>query len=176
LEAKRYERENIWNLPGDYVWGSLHRWIGMANVHLRAQRLQGKELSLPFLGVLDYVFGRNNWGIAMLASANLPYSIRNVYNGIYRLTKVFPTGALSEGPGDKATHLEMQKYFTIPKNNSFDKFNTKAGVFYDNADDFMIQESTIGGQGDLLLMLALASAKNLSPKADPGTVPRRTQK
>ncbi len=106
----------------------------------------------------------------------MPYSIRNVYNGIYRLTKVFPTGALSEGPGDKATHLEMQKYFTIPKNNSFDKFNTKAGVFYDNADDFMIQESTIGGQGDLLLMLALASAKNLSPKADPGTVPRRTQK
>jgi hypothetical protein len=175
LEAARYERENIWNLPGDYIWGSLHRWIGMANAHLRVQRLQGKELSLPFLGVLDYVFGRNNWGIAMLASADLPYSIRNVYNGIYRLIGVFPTGALSEGPGDRATHLEMQKYFTVPKNNPFEKFNTEAGVFYDNADDFMIQESTIGGQGDLLLMLALASAKNLSPKADSGTVPRRIQ-
>ena len=176
LEASRYEGENIWNVPGDYIWSSLHRWIGMANVHLRAQRLQGKELSLPFFGVLDYVFGRNNWGIAMLASADLPYSIRNVYNGIYRLTKVFPTGALSEGPGDKATHLEMQKYFAIPKNNSFEKFNTQAGVFYDNADDFTIQESTIVGQGDLLLMLALASAKNLSPKADSGTVPRRMQR
>ncbi|GBU25460.1 endoglucanase [Fibrobacteria bacterium R8-3-H12] len=172
FEASRYELENIWNLPGDYIWGSLHRWIGMANAHFRAQRLQGKGLSLPFLGVLDYVFGCNNWGIAMLASADLPYSIRNIYNGIYRLTKVFPTGALSEGPGDKATHLEMRKYFAIPKNNSFEKFNTEAGVFYDNADDFMIQESTIGGQGDLLLMLALASAKNLSPKADSGTVPR----
>jgi endoglucanase len=157
LEAKRYEWENIWNLPGEYMWGSLHRWIGKANVHLRAQRLQGKELSQTFLGVLDYVFGRNNWGIAMLASNDLPYSIRNVYNGIYRLTKAFPTGALSEGPGDKATHLEMRKYFAIPKNNSFEKFNTEVGVFYDNADDFMIQESTIGGQGDLLLMLALAS-------------------
>jgi len=157
LEASRYEWENIWNLPGEYMWGSLHRWIGKANVHFRAQRLQGKELSLTFWGVLDYVFGRNNWGIAMLASNDLPYSIRNVYNGIYRLTKVFPTGALSEGPGDKATHLKMQKYFAIPKNNSFEKFNTEVGVFYDNADDFMIQESTIGGQGDLLLMLALAS-------------------
>jgi len=176
MEASRYEGENIWNVPGDYVWGSLHRWIGMANVHFRAQRSQGKNLSLPFLGVLDYVFGRNNWGIAMLASADLPYSIRNVYNGIYRLTKAFPTGALSEGPGDKASHLEMRKYFNIPINNSFEKFNTEAGVFYDNADDFMIQESTIGGQGDLLLMLALASAKNLSPKAEPGTVPRRMQR
>jgi len=157
LEAKRYEWENIWNLPGEYMWGSLHRWIGKANVHLRAQRLQGKELSQPFWGVLDYVFGRNNWGIAMLASNDLPYSIRNVYNGIYRLTKIFPTGALSEGPGDKATHLKMRKYFAIPKNSSFEKFNTEVGVFYDNADDFMIQESTISGQGDLLLMLALAS-------------------
>jgi hypothetical protein len=157
LEAGRYERENIWNLSGDYTWSSLHRWIGMANVHFRAQRAQGKELSVPFLGVLDYTFGRNNWGIAMLASVDLPRSIRNIYNGIYRLTKAFPTGALSEGPGDKAIHLEMRKYFRIPENSPFEKFNTEAGVFYDNADDFMIQESTIGGQGDLLLMLALAS-------------------
>jgi len=155
VETSRYERDNIWNLPGDYTWGSLHRWIGMANVHSLAK----KELSSTFLGVLDYVFGRNNWGIAMLASPNLPYSIRHVYNGIYRLTKVFPTGALSEGPADRATHLEMRKYFNIPINNSFDKFNTSAAVFYDNADDFMIQESTIGGQGDLLLMLALARKK-----------------
>jgi hypothetical protein len=168
LEASRYERENIWNLPGEYIWGSLHRWIGMANAHLFAQHLQGKELSEPFLGVLDYAFGRNNWGIAMLASADLPHSVCNIYNGIYRLTKAFPTGALSEGPGDKATHLQMRKYFTVPENSPFEEFNTEAGVFYDNADDFMIQESTIGGQGDLLLMLALASAKNLSPKADSG--------
>jgi hypothetical protein len=171
LEARRYEQDNIWNLPGGYIWGSLHRWIGMANAHLRAQRLQGKHESAVFFGVLDYVFGRNNWGIAMLASADLPYSVRNIYNGIYRLTKAFPVGALSEGPGDRETHVKMQKYFEVPPNNPFDKFNTSAGVFYDSADDFMIQESTIAGQGDLILMLALASAKNLQPKAEIGTVP-----
>jgi len=175
LEVGRYERgseiDNVWNLTGGYTWGSLHRWIGMANAYERAHRLDGKKLSVPFLGVLDYVFGRNNWGIAMIASADLPYSISNIYNGIYRLTQAFPVGALSEGPGDKAMHIDMRQYFSVPADSPFEEFNTSAGVFYDNADDFMIQESTIGGQGDLLLMLALASAKNLQPKADSGTVP-----
>jgi hypothetical protein len=165
-EIACYEHDTIWNLPGGYTWGSLHRWIGMANAHYRA-----KKTSIPFLGVLDYVFGRNNWGIAMLASADLPYSVRNIYNGIYRLTEAFPAGALSEGPGDIEMRKQMRKYFDVPANSPFERFNTSAGVFYDNANDFMIQESTIGGQGDLILMLALASAKNLNPAADSGTVP-----
>jgi len=160
-EVANYDRsdemDNVWNVTGGYSWGSLHRWIGMANAYERASRLDGKSFTAPFLGVLDYVFGRNNWGIAMIASPNLPYSVRHIYNGIYRLTKAFPVGALSEGPGDKETHIKMRQWFSIPKNShSFDKFNTSAGVFYDNADDFMVQESTIGGQGDLILMLALA--------------------
>ena len=174
-EVARYDRsdeiDNVWKVTGGYTWGSLHRWIGMANAHERASRLDGKSLTAPFLGVLDYVFGRNNWGIAMLASADLPYSVRNIYNGIYRLTKAFPVGALSEGPGDREMHIKMKEWLPVPENSPFEEFNTSAGVFYDNADDFMVQESTVGGQGDLLLMLALASAKNLKPKADLGTIP-----
>jgi len=163
LEVSRYERDNVWNAPGDYTWGTLHRWIGMANAHSRAH----KNLTAPFLGVLDYVFGRNNWGIAMIASHNLPNSVQNIYNGIYRLTKDFPLGALSEGPGDKKMHDDVKKYFHpsyVPPHN---KFNTAAAVFYDSSDDFMIQEATIGGQGDFLLMLALAS-----PKTKPKTMSR----
>jgi len=155
-ETSRYALDNVWKIPGRYGWGSLHRWIGMANAHLRSRSLQGNhELTAPFLGVLDYTFGCNNWGIAMIASADLPYSIRNIYNGIYRLTKAFPIGALSEGPCSRRTH---EKFSSAPENNTFDEFNTSAGVFYDNEDDFAIQESTVGGQGDLLLMLALATA------------------
>ena len=161
-EALSYERDNLWNIPGGYTWGSLYRWIGAANAHLRTQRyLQDiEELPLPFLGALDYVFGRNNWGIAMIATPDITNSIRNICNGIYRLTNVFPTGALSEGPADRNIHNQLRKYIIpLPEDNPFEKFNTAAGVFYDNADDFMIQESAINGQGDFLLMLALASSQ-----------------
>lgn len=172
-EVARYENDNIWQAPGEYTWGTLHRWIGMANAHLRAQKMLyiPARASAPFLGVLDYVFGRNNWGVPMLASGDLPGSIRNVYNGIYRLTEAFPVGALSEGPGEKSMHLEMRQYFTVPANDPLAAFHTATGVFYDNRDDFMIQESTIGGQGDLLLMLALASSITVSPRSDSGTIP-----
>jgi len=163
-EALSYERDNLWNVTGNYTWGSLYRWIGAANAHLRTHRdLNGdEEFTAHFLGVLDYVFGRNNWGLTMIVTPDIPYSIRNIYNGIYRLTSVFPTGALSEGPGDRNIHNQLRRYIIpLPENNPFEKFNTNAGVFYDNADDFMIQETTIGGQGDLLLMLALASKKRV---------------
>lgn len=172
-ETERYTSDNAWQVPDHFTWGTLHRWIGMANAHRRTQRyLQNPaQESALFQGVLDYTFGRNPWGIPMMASGDLPNSIRNVYNGIYRLTEAFPTGALSEGPGDKATHVEMREYFAVPANSPTEPFNTTATVFYDNADDFMIQESTIGGQGDLLLMLALASSANIVARTDSGTVP-----
>jgi hypothetical protein len=158
-ETAGYEQDNVWNLPPiRYGWGVLPRWIGSANAHLMAQRLIGnQELSIPFIGVLDYTFGCNNWGIAMIASQDLPYSIRNIYNSIYRVTGVFPAGALSEGPADKSLHDKMKNHFDIPANSPLDEFSPSACVFHDNANDFVIQESTVGGQADIILMLALAS-------------------
>lgn len=130
-EVSRYESANVWQVPGNYTWGTLHRWIGMANAHFRAQRdfQTPTQDSWLFWGVLDYVMGRNNWGMPLLASGNLPGSIQNIYNSLYRITGVFPTGALSEGPGDKATHLQMRAYFKLPEPNPYEEFNTEAAVF-----------------------------------------------
>ncbi|MDR2732934.1 MAG: glycoside hydrolase family 9 protein [Fibromonadaceae bacterium] len=160
-------RDNVWNLTSGYTWASLHRWIGAANAYERRYRLDGTSETAPFLGVLDYTFGCNNWGIAMVASKDLPYSIRNVYNTIYILKNEFPLGALSEGPGQKNTHNNMKKWFddegqwsSVSTNAYFEEFNTNVAVFYDNQYDFVTQESTIGGQGDLILMLALAAKNN----------------
>jgi hypothetical protein len=160
-ETIKYEQDNVWSLPSAwYGWSTLHRWIGAVNAHLLSQRLIGnKDFSAPFLGILDYTFGCNNWGIAMLASKDLPYSVNKIYNQIYRLTGVFPTGALSEGPAGRKLHEKMRSHFNVPANSPFDEFNTSGGVFYDNEDDFVIQESTVGGQADIILMLALAAAE-----------------
>jgi len=159
-ETSDYEHDDVWELPNQmYGWGTLGvLWIGSANAHFLANELSGKkEISGVFLGVLDYTFGRNNWGISMIACEDLPFSIKNIYNSIYHITKVFPDGALSEGPAKRSMHKHMRKYFSIPADNPFDMFNTSGGVFYDNADDFVVQESTITGQANFILMIALAS-------------------
>jgi hypothetical protein len=111
-ETTHYQHNNIWNLPlALYTWGSLSAWIEIANFQLLAQRLNGNhEPSATFLGTLDYTFGRNNWGIAMMASDDLPYSIRNIYNFIWHKLNLLPVGALSEGPGNKSIHDSVKMY------------------------------------------------------------------
>ncbi|MCL2603703.1 MAG: glycoside hydrolase family 9 protein [Defluviitaleaceae bacterium] len=158
-EIADYRWDNVWDLPGGrYTWGSLPVWMGMANNHEIARRLYGGSAeSVPFLGVLDYTFGRNNWGIGMVASDEMPDTIKNVYNYVTNVLGKVAVGAMSEGPGRKKTHDSFKHYFSKTEGpDPFEPFNTSAAVFTDDSYDFMIAESTIWGQGNLILMLALA--------------------
>jgi hypothetical protein len=158
-EVAAYKWDNAWQLPGGrYSWGSLPVWMGMANNHKIAQRhFNGQAVSVPLLGVLDYTFGRNNWGIGMVASEDMPYTIRRVYNYVTNVLGKLAVGAMSEGPGNRETHDSFKHYFSKQEGEGpFERFNTAAAVFTDDSYDFMIAESTIWGQGNLLLMLALA--------------------
>lgn len=156
------ERGQPWGLPTPYVWGSLHRWTEAAI----AARLTAIEMGpcrdrdALFDDVVDYLFGRNNWGVSFLFTEQLPNSVRHIYSPAYRLLGLFPTGALSEGPGDRAGHDGLNAYFEIPPDDPFHYFNTQAGVFFDSSSDFMCQESTINGQADAVLLLTLAVLKN----------------
>lgn len=163
-ETRRYARNAAesgmpWGVPGRYVWGSLHRWIGAANAsRVTAVRYgPSAERDAVFTSMLDYTFGRNNWGVSFLFSERLPNTLRNLYSPAYKLLGAFPTGALSEGPGNRHTHDALQRYFEIPADDPFHRFNTPAAVFFDNDTDFMCQEATIGGQADGVLLLTLAA-------------------
>lgn len=153
------ERGAPWGIPSRYVWGSLARWVGIANATRQTARLHGPspERDALFRGVTDYVFGRNNWGVSFLFSEELPNTLRHLYSPAYKLLKQFPAGALSEGPGGRKLHDSLSHYFTIPADDPFHRFNTKAAVFFDNDTDFMCQEATITAQADFVLLLTLAS-------------------
>jgi hypothetical protein len=166
-ETSRYQTHarqsgRPWGIPGRYTWASLHRWIGAANATRIADSLLGSTPAMSteddvFESVLDYTFGRNNWGVSFLFAESLPNTVRDIYNPTYHLLRAFPHGALSEGPGDRRTHDGLKRYFRArPANDPAARFNTTAAVFYDDAGDFMCQESTIVGQADIVLMLTLA--------------------
>ncbi len=146
-----------WGMPTRYVWGSLTRWVGSANA-AKASYPAGAAEGQLFDDMLDYVFGRNPWGVSFLYDEQLPNTLRNLYSPTAALLKRFPVGAFSAGPTRRSTHASMSQYFTVPADDPFERFNTDAMVFYDNAHDFVCQEATIGGQADIVLMLALAAA------------------
>jgi endoglucanase len=153
------ERGAPWGIPSRYVWGSVARWVGIANASMQTARLHGPspERSSLFWDMVDYTFGRNNWGVSFLFCEDLPNTVRNIYSPTYRLLKKFPTGALSEGPGGRKLHDSFAHYFKIPADDPFHRFNTPAAVFFDSSTDFMCQEATITAQADLVLMLTLAT-------------------
>lgn len=150
-----------WSAPGRYGWGSLHRWIGMANAARVAER--SPESAALFWTIADYTFGRNNWGVSFLFDESVPNTLRHLYSPAYKILHKFPAGALSEGPGDRALHDSLAKYFTIAADDPFQRFNTPAAVFFDDSSDFMCQEATISGQADIVLLLTLASLPPSAP-------------
>ncbi len=150
------EDNNLWGVPHQYTWSTLYSYFGVANSALLMQQNQNTDYAPLAINVLDYTLGKNNWGIAMVASENIPNAVQNIYSQVYRIkTKLFPTGAIAEGPGDKATHDRLKKYFKQPEHNSFDEFNTSQAVFYDNEHDFQTMETTICGLADGLLFFTL---------------------
>ena len=155
-----------WGIPSSYTWGSLHRWIGAAN----AARIAALNAGAPadhdalFRAMLDYTFGCNNWGVSFVFSERLPNTVRHIYSPAYHLLKIFPTGALSEGPGSRALHDDLARHFSASADDPLARFDTAAAVFRDDSGDFMCQESTIGGQADLILMLTLASLPGSAAK------------
>ncbi len=154
-----------WGVPNRYMWGSMARWIGAANAArvATAEGLVGSEGDALFYGVLDYVFGRNNWGVSFLFDERLPNRLSELYSPTAYLMDRYPVGALSAGPTNRHTHEPMERFFNEPDDGRLAAFDTDIAVFHDNRYDFVCHESTIGAQADIVLMLALASRASADP-------------
>ncbi len=160
FEKKATDLNNIWMVPHDYTWGSLYSFFSVASAGILHDNLL-KQNTFSYLAqeVIDYTFGKNNWGASFLASKNLPNSVQNIYSQTYKLQKnLFPIGAIAEGPGDMEGHLSNVKWFSLSeKAMESEKFNTQKVVFYDDDTDFQTMETTICGIADGIFLLSLLS-------------------
>jgi hypothetical protein len=144
---------NIWGVPMQYTWASLTSWItaaGAGGVYHRVNPSHSGSQEL-LNNIVDYTFGKNNWGLTFIATPNLSNSVQNIYSQIYDLTGAFPLGAVSEGPADKQMH-DDQGFGWL--SGDLEEFNTSGAVFYDDSRDYVTQEAVIVGQAVALLMLA----------------------
>lgn len=158
--ANSRAKGNIWGIPMKYVWAGLYSYIGVgaSAIEFEIRTGERKYRSLA-RNMIDYLLGYNNWGICFVASEDLPNTITDPYSQVYNLqADKFPVGAISEGPGDRASWEKFKTYFGFDVNvERTNKFNTSKGVFYDKRKDFMCMETTICGVSDGIFMLAAAS-------------------
>jgi endoglucanase len=150
-------KSNIWGVPSQYSWGSLADWTttgGGLGLYYLETKGQDAEVKKMMIDIVDYIFGKNNWGVSFFFCRDLPNSVRHIYSQLYQIKNVFPTGALSEGPAGREVHDRNLSFFKFkPENEWTYEFNTAKAVFYDQGTDFVTQESTIFGQASVLLFL-----------------------
>ncbi len=149
---------NIWGIPMKPGWAPL---LGSAVVAsysgLNFLTQQDQNIDLLWNN-LDYFLGKNNWGVSFVAEPSLLRPAENVYSQVYSLTKEYPLGAVSEGPGSRSGYQQLKSYFiTSEKDAYFEPFNTPTQVFYDNSSNFQTMESTIAGQATAIYLLTIAS-------------------
>lgn len=159
FEGIAQSQNNIWDVPHEYTWGSLYSFFNVG-INAKVHAINYEDSAFIYLAnaVLDYTFGRNNWGVSFVASEQLPNSVKNIYAQTYKLQpQLFPTGAIAEGPGDIEGHLENKRWFSISPTEYQNKapFNTQKVVFFDDNSDFQTMETTIGGLSDGFLFLTL---------------------
>lgn len=148
----------LWGIPLDYTWGSLLGWCGTGAVAgIWNRKNSDKQVLELHCKMVDYLFGRNNWGYSFLATTRLENTIQNIYSTIYQLTGKFPQGAVALGPADRKNHDAMQKYFGTPPVSVSNSFQTSKAVYYDWNKDFVTSETVTMSQSYAIWLLAAAS-------------------
>jgi len=152
---------NTWHIPHESVWGSLYSQISVASNAMQYQNVT-KNSTYSNIGydVVDYVMGRNPWGLGFVATKDFANTITSSYAVIYRLQpNKFPYGEIAEGPATASDYADNTQYFNPPHNPSLwhNQFNTSAFTFFEQPGDYISMETTIGGLADGLYFLTLAS-------------------
>jgi len=152
---------NIWRAPHTSTWGTLYSYFGVANGALQYQKAtDALTYQNMAIDVLDYTFGLNPWGLAFVASEDLPNSITSTYAVMYRLQpSIFPTGEIAEGPTTAALHAGNRTWFSPAHNPNLwhSEFNSDEFTFFEQKGDYVCMETTIGGLADGLFLFSLAS-------------------
>lgn len=154
------QKGNLWGMPHEYHWGTLYSFFEVGTTALLYKdQFEDEKYEQMALDVLDYTLGKNNWGISMMISNNLPNSIEHVFAQTYMLQpNLKPIGAVCQGPGDRKTHERVKQYYKSHEDQPFEEFNTEKYIFFDGKHNFQCMEPTITGLADAILFFTLVSS------------------
>ncbi|MEN9355609.1 MAG: hypothetical protein RL318_2934, partial [Fibrobacterota bacterium] len=159
-----------WGIPMQQYWAPFDGYPQVA-AHAIHHAALDTSFSRMAWDIWDYMTGRNNWGVSFLMDTADPRAVKNIYSQIYPLSKQPALGAVSEGPGDRASHDDLVQYFDLPANPAEEVFNTSKVVFFDHSSDFQTMETTIGIQGASIYMLSALSRSLENPNPNGITAP-----
>ncbi len=137
-----------------FTWGTTNSFLGIALQDILYKRLTGKN-GFDSLAVYerDYVLGRNPWGLSFIYNIGTVYP-KHIHSQVAYFNNGYLPGALSGGP---APENVLKDYDIKRKNFQYNYFNTSDIKYYDDINDYITNEPTIGSNATAIFVFGYYS-------------------
>lgn len=132
-----------------YTWGTTNAFLGAAFQAILFKELTD-EPTYDSLIVFqcDYVLGRNPWGVSFIYNLGTQFS-KNLHSQIGYFNDGYLPGALSSGPVPASL---KENYKINITDTSYSKFNTDSVKYFDDMNNYLTNEPTIGSNATALFV------------------------
>lgn len=137
----KYRWQSLYEDGMSPTWGTTNSLLGVALQAILYKDLTGSN-SYDSLAVSqrDFVLGKNNWGVSFVFNIGKTFS-KYIHHQIGALKGNYTPGAIAAGPAPVGL---LNNYKIERKNFTYDKFNLDTVKYYDDKNDYLTNEPTIG--------------------------------
>jgi hypothetical protein len=156
LERVRVEAvENPYHLGTPLVWCSTNNVVAFATQAVLYERMTGDTTYRALAAeARDWIFGRNPWGVSFVIGVPRDGdAARKPHHMFHKIAGHLPVGGLVDGPVYKDINDSLK--FSPFGDDRLARFQSEAGVYHDDFEDFSTNEPIIDGTVSLLLLLHL---------------------
>jgi len=141
LAFNAYKNKSVFKEGMAFTWGTTNSFLGVALQEILHKRLTRKN-DFDSLAVYerDYVLGRNPWGISFIYNIGSVFP-KHLHSQIAYFNNGYLPGALTAGP---APENVLKDYDIKRTNYQYNYFNTPDIKYYDDMNDYITNEPTIG--------------------------------
>ena len=141
LHFENIMHENQFDSGAEFYWGSNHTILGIALKSILYKEItNSKRFYELAASQIDYILGKNPWGLSFIGSVGSKYS-RDFHHQVSYLTKRRLPGGFAAGPVKK----EILDSYNIEYDHKdkYSAFQTDEAVYRDDRMDYVTNEPTI---------------------------------
>jgi endoglucanase len=151
---KLHSDKSFFREATEYTWGTTNSFLGAALQSILYKDLtDDKTFDSTLLFQRDFVLGRNPWGVSFIHNIGTQFP-KKLHSQVGYFNNGYLPGALSSGP-IPVTLLKEREINRTDK--SFNAFNTSTVKYFDDYNDYLSNEPTIGSNATALFVFGYFS-------------------
>lgn len=131
---------NLYNQGAAFSWGTTHTMLGIVfQAMLWSQLTNSHQFDSLIVTQLDYIFGKNPWGLSFVYQFGTNYA-KHFHSQVAYFNKGYLPGAIAAGPAPKSV---LDNYKIDREDKRPNEFNSDDVFYFDDRMDYITNEPTI---------------------------------